>query len=97
MKYIIYNEAGEILRVVDCHPTLEQIQAHDGEFILQGEANDVTQKVVGSKIVDKTPQEIAADTYTPPPEKQFEKRPAIITNEQWQDVLDRLKKLETEA
>lgn len=91
MKYIIYDSAGEILRVVDCAPKFAKMQAHDGEFIMKGNANDTTQKIVAGKVVDKAPQEIATDTWTPPPP---EKRPAPITNKMWQDVLDRLEALE---
>ena len=95
MKYIIYDSAGEIRRVVECAPTLAKIQAKEGEFILEGSADDVTQKIINGKIVDKTPEEIEVDK---PPESKpipHEKQMAHITNEQWQDVLKRLKKLET--
>ena len=62
---------------------------------MKGTANDVTQKIenpgIAGMVVDKTPAEIEAEK---PPEISFEKKTAHITNEQWQDVLDRLDKLD---
>lgn len=115
MSYIIYDKPGKILRQVQCPPTQSLIQAKDGEFIMEGTANDVTQKIANSgiaglksiwkglayyenlKIVDKTTEEIEAEKPTPPPEIPYEKQIAHITNEQLQEVLDRLENLETEA
>lgn len=72
---------------------MSRSQLRDGEDIMEGEANDVTQKVVGKdrsrRVVDKTSEEMEP-THT----ISIEKRPVIITNEQWQDVLDRLDKLD---
>lgn len=104
MKYIVFNETGEILRNIECSRSMRDIQAKEGKFVMEGKANDVTQKIefdgfdvdgqpINPRVVDKTPQEIAEATYTPEP-VPFEKQIAYITNEQWQDVLDRLKKLE---
>jgi len=93
MNYIIYNEDGVILRNVECPPGLANLQAKEGEFIMEGTANDATQKIVDSKVVDKTTEEIEADNPTPhkiPAEKQ----PAYITKEQWQSVLERIARLE---
>lgn len=108
MDYIIYNKAGKIFRLVECPPAMSKIQAKKGKFIMEGTANDATQKVefdgfdvngqpINPRIVDKTPEEIEAEKPKPPPKILFEKRAAAITNKQWQDVLDRLEKLETEA
>jgi len=75
-------------------------QEMEAETDVEGLADQQTQKVVGvgqfRRIVDKAPEEIEADNPTPPeiPESQ---RPAHITNEQWQNVLSRLSKLENEA
>jgi len=100
MTYIVYDMAGKILRRVDCPPTLSLMQAEDGEFVMEGEANDVTQKIenpgIAGVVVDKTLEEIEADNPTPP-KIPFEKRTALITNEQWQDVLNRLETLEAET
>lgn len=94
-KYIVYNAEGKIQRTGVCSKKDLLKQAEDGEFVMEGSANDVTQKIVGSgqfrRIIDKTPEEIEAEK---PPEISFEKRTAHITNEQWQDVLNRLRVLE---
>lgn len=62
---------------------------------MEGSANDVTQKIVGRgksrRVVNKTPEEMQAENS---PEISFEKRAAVITNEQWQDVLNKLRALE---
>ena len=75
-----------------------------GEFIMEGEADDATQKIdfdgfdvdgqpINPRVVDKTPEEIEADNPTPA-SMSLEKKPASITNKQWQDVLRRLRVLE---
>jgi len=62
---------------------------------MEGSANDETQKIVGRgksrRVVDKTPEEIQAEKS---PEMSFEKQPANINNEQWRDVLSKLRALE---
>lgn len=107
MNYVIYNKTKKILRLIDCSPTMSKLQTKDGEFILEGVANDVTQKVefdgfdvddqpIDPRVVDKTPEEIEATNPTLP-EVPTGQRPAQITNEQWQTVQDRLNKLETRS
>ena len=100
MRFIIYNQEGKILRSGSCSALDFFKQAEDGEFVMEGIANDVSQKVsnagIEGKIVNKTPQEISADKPRPI-EIPMEKRLAPIDNEQWQDVLGRLKKLESKV
>jgi len=104
MKYIIYSKTGEILRVVECHPTLADKQVKKDTFIMEGNANDATQKVefdgfdvegqpVNPRVVDKTLEEIEADNPLIPeiPKSQMQ---IYITNEQWWDIQDRLSNLE---
>ena len=81
-----------------------QAQAcYPGEMVIEGEANDATQKVefdhldrngkpVNPRVVNKTPAEIAADT---PPPVDPRDRSAGITRRQWNDVLERLTALES--
>lgn len=90
MNLIIYDNTGKILRQIQCPSTLSLLQAKKGEFVMEGVANDSTQKIVAGKVVDKTPEEIEADN-PPTPERQ---NLVLITRGQWQDVLDRLDKLE---
>jgi len=106
-RYTVYNATKEILRTGGCSDGDFFKQARNSEFVVEGIANDITQKVefdgldekgqpINPRVVDKTPEEIEADNPTPP-EISFEKLPAQITNEQWQDVLKRLDKLETRS
>ena len=96
MSYIIYDKIGKILRVVNCSRASSLLQAKEDEFIMKGTANDTTQKIVNGIVTNKTPEEIEAEK---PPEVKpipVRQQPANIANEQWQNVLDRLSKLETE-
>lgn len=95
-NYIVYDNSGTILRTGCCSKGDFFLQVGDGEFVMEGIANDVTQKIVDGKVVDKTPEEIEADNPTPIP-VPFEKQPANITNEQWQNILNRISELETKA
>ena len=94
MNYIVYNATSKILRQVQCPPSQRYFQANnEGEFVMEGTANDVTQKIknpgIAGKVVDKTQEEIEADNLTPP-EIPYEQKPAQVTNKQWQDVRDKL-------
>lgn len=94
--FIVYDCGGKILRTGTCQDSDFARQPNAKEFVMEGEANDSTQKIVAGEVVDKSPQELAEATYTPepvPPERQ----PARINNKQWQNVLARLKKLEIKA
>lgn len=104
MNYIVYNKNKKILRKVICSSSHSLLQAKDNEFVIEGIANDVTQKVefdglddnqqpINPRIVNKTPEEIEADNPTPP-EIPFEQKPAHITNQQWQEIQDRIRLLE---
>lgn len=104
MNCIVYNKNGEILRAVSCPSTSRHSQAKKGEFMMEGIADDATQKVefdgfdvdgqpINPRIVDKTPEEIETDN-PPPLEIPKGQRPAIITNEQLQNVMKRLDNLE---
>lgn len=106
MNYPIYNKTGKILRVVTCSKAMSKIQAKEDEFIMEGAANDSTQKVefdgfnekgrpINPRIVDKPPEEIEAEKPSEPSKliKRI-KQSAYITKEQWEDVLKRLDDLE---
>ncbi len=90
-SYIIFNDGGKILRCGICAGDDFKKQAKDSEFVMEGRANDTTQKIVGGKIVNKTPAEIAVDNPLP---VSFENRIANITNEQYQKLLERISALE---
>ena len=94
IQFIIYNNDGKIIRVGVCSEPLYDLQAQEGEKIIVGNADPTKHKIVDGKRVDKTPQEIMADTseemVIPVEEKQ-----ASITNQMWQDLMDRLDALES--
>ena len=58
-NYIVYDESGTILRTGICPENMVKIQAQKGEFIMEGKANDVECRIINSKIVRKTEEEIA--------------------------------------
>jgi len=93
--FLVYDKHGKILRSGICQDSTFYRQAHDGEFVMEGIADDTTQKIdnagLKGKIINKTSEEIEAEKSK---EKPCEKWPAHITNEQWQSVLKRLDKLE---
>lgn len=107
MKFLVHNQKGKILRTGMCSGNDFSRQAHDGEFVMEDTANDLTQKIefdgfdekgqpINSRVINKTPEEIEADNPTPP-EIPFEQKPAHITNEQWQAVQNRLADLESKT
>ena len=57
--FTTHNSEGVILRVVSCpadHVALQRLRP--GEFMLEGKADCVTQKVVDGQVVDKTLAEL---------------------------------------
>ena len=105
MKFVLYNKTTrKITATGHCQPSAFDKQAGDGEFVLEGTANDVTQKVefdglddngqpINPRVVDKTSAEVERDNPKTKP-KPAKKQRAKITNEQLQNILDRLTALE---
>lgn len=96
MKFIVYRkETGKILRTGSCPSSVFSLQADStkDEFVIEGIANDITQKVIDGKIVDKTPDEIEGEKPKPV-EIPEHKRPVILTQGEMQDILKRLDNLE---
>ena len=94
MEYTLYNrETYEIIGAGRCPEKdfMGQIQNPLIEAVVEGFGNGLTQKVVDEKIVDKTPQEIIDDTPVPP------KPRAIINEEEWEDIKNRISVLESEV
>ena len=93
INYTVFDKVtGKILRSGSCPGGDLNSQAASGEIVIEGESNDVTQKVVDGEIVDKTTEEIEA---AKPVDVPVGKRSAQITNEDWQTILDRLDALES--
>lgn len=104
-NFIVYNTQGEILQVGLCQNGTFYLQAKAGEFVMKGKANAATQKIkfdgldadgqpINPRVVDKTPEEMEAEKPLEPEPVPIGQQQARITNKQWQDVLDRLDKLE---
>jgi len=93
-NYIVYDNKGEILRSGCCQDNVLLQQAQEGEFVIEGTANDIACKIVDGKVVDKTPEEIEAQKPPIPEPIPYEKQLASITNEQYQTILGRLANLE---
>ena len=91
VSFIVHNAQGKILRTGKCLKRDFLRQAHAGETVLEGKADDAKQKIVAGKIANKTQAEIDADK---PPQTKLEDMPANITNKQWQDMQDRITQLE---
>ena len=53
IKYIVYNNDGIILRTGTCLESDMHLQCGTDEYIMEGEADDVTQKILDGNIVDK--------------------------------------------
>jgi hypothetical protein len=53
MRYVVYISTGEIIKTGDCPDGMLEEQKGPGEFVIEGEANDITQKIVDGKVVDK--------------------------------------------
>ena len=102
-KFIVFNNlTGKILRTGSCSDNNFLLQAQLNETVIEGEANDVTQKVVVTgygeyeapvmAITDKTQAEIDAEK---PSEILPDDMPANITQGQLQSILNRLDMLES--
>ena len=93
MKFIVYDKDGKISRTGHCQPATFNKQAGQGESIIEAVANDVRQKVVKGKIVNKTSEEIKRDSPKTPPKPTKDKK-ANITNRQYDDLLARIEAIE---
>ena len=93
MRHAIYNNNGEILRIISCPSKYANLQVRPGEKAKEAPEgiSDVTHKVVNDEFVKKTPAELEAQKPPTIPEGE---QPAYITKEQWQTVLKRITALE---
>lgn len=55
--YIVYDDSGVILRTGGCQDP--SLQAQDNEFVIEGQADDLTQRVVNGRVVDKLTQQLS--------------------------------------
>lgn len=82
-QYIVYDDDGVILSTGVCPDRDFNKQARTGQHVIEGVANDVLQKVVDGKVVDKGPTEIPVN----PPPTPFKNRPARISNDGLANIL----------
>lgn len=59
-SYIVYDSDGIIVRTGVCSQHDLHLQAIDGQFVIEGEADDASKMIVDGKIVDK-PETIYTD------------------------------------
>ena len=52
-SYIVYDSDGIIVRTGVCSQHDLHLQAIDGQFVIEGEADDASKMIVDGKIVDK--------------------------------------------
>jgi len=53
--FIVYNDAGEILKTGTCVERDLPLQAQEGEFVMEGEAQDDLHMIVNGQVVNKPP------------------------------------------
>lgn len=71
-NYIVYNKEGKILKTGTCTDDSLHLKAQEGEFIIEGEADDRYQRVVDGKVVDILDEELKQkeiETYLRRPSK----------------------------
>lgn len=68
MKYIVFNKEGRILRFGNCPPFAVKFQAGDGEFVIEGDANDIDHFVKEGAIhaKDRLPVKRVENSFTVP-------------------------------
>jgi hypothetical protein len=55
-KFIIHNQEGKILRTGSCPDEMLEIQAQDGEKVIEGIADDSKHYVNNGKVTEFTPE-----------------------------------------
>ena len=84
-KFVVYNEAGDILRTGICPDGSIDLQKADGQFVMEGVANDATQHVVDGKIVAKPPAENPVDAR---PQQLRAPRNQLLQATDWSQLAD---------
>lgn len=83
INFIVYNSDGDILRTGTCPDNMIDLQAGDGEYVIEGVASDVTNRISNGDIVDKPIQV----TYISIDEIRFE-RDLLIAKTDWTQLPD---------
>ena len=82
-QFIVYNSDGDILRTGSCPDNMFELQAGDGEFVIDGIADDATKRIIDGVIVDKPIQV----TYISIDEIRFQ-RDILIAKTDWTQLPD---------
>lgn len=82
-QFIVYNSDGDILRTGSCPDNMFELQAGDGEFVIDGVADDATKRIIDGAIVDKPIQV----TYISIDEIRFQ-RDILIAKTDWTQLPD---------
>ncbi len=91
-NYFVFNRmTGKILRHGTCSQGDMLLQAGPGEAVMGGIADELRQKVVDWRLVDRTPEEIEASQPKAPKEEEM---PARITQGDLAALMARLGALE---
>jgi len=95
-RYAVYDKkTGQIIRCVRCAANQSSIQSENGQGILEIDEDidsvDMLYKVKNNKLVSTG---TILPTKKIPSDIQINQMPAMITNEQLQDILQRLANLE---
>jgi hypothetical protein len=61
-NFIVYTKEGRILRTGTCLEASFSLQAGPGELIIEGEADDATDRIVKGKVVPRTKADLVAET-----------------------------------
>lgn len=88
--WLVYNDGGEILRA-GCTSSDDIVNKvrEPGEYVMEGVADQRTQKIVDGKIVDKAP-----GAMPQPRVSTAKSEPAKITQEEWDELEQRVAALE---
>ncbi len=103
-NFIAYDEKKQILRTGSAPLGMANMQAGPGEFVIEGVADDQTQKMefdgldesgrpINPRLVDKSPAEILADNPPLPPVLE-ENKPANMTKGELAALVKRIENLE---
>jgi hypothetical protein len=98
IKYIEHADDGTIIKFGVCsEETFKEMSESKKVLEVSALTNDLdrTHRIVNGKLKSKTPEEIELSKPPIIPPTPLEKLPAMITNEQYQNILKRLDSLET--
>ena len=88
MNYIIYNESGDILRTGRCKPQDFKHQVKDGEYIIEGVADTLLDRVVDGVVKKKTKAKISKIKNERAMAEVRLRRDAMLSQTDWTQMPD---------